>query len=59
MTDEIQAYPKMLYSRGEGNEVLTLVVQNEDEHKEAGKEWKEEPPKPRGRPKAEKAEDEA
>ncbi len=50
MPDKIQAYPKMLYSLGEGNKLLTLIVQSEDEHKEAGKEWKEEPPKPKGRP---------
>ena len=49
---EIQAYPKMLYRMGEGNELESCIVQDEDEHKELGKDWKEEPPRPRGRPKA-------
>ncbi len=50
MTEEIQHYPKMLYRRGAKNTLETLIVQDEAEHKSAGDEWKEEVPKPRGRP---------
>ena len=49
---EKQEYPKMLYSMGEGNVLKNCVVNSEEEHKALGKEWREEPPKPRGRPKA-------
>lgn len=40
----------MLYSMGKGNVLKTKVVESAEEQQEAGSDWKESPPKPRGRP---------
>ena len=50
MTDEFQEYPKMLYKRGPGNVLDTLIVDSAEAEQEAGSDWKTKPPQPRGRP---------
>ncbi len=62
MADEdFQEFPKMLYRMGKGNVLQNMVVNSKEEQQEAGKDWKESIPKPRGRPAVEtesEAEDE-
>ena len=55
---EIIEFPKMLYRMDPGNVLKTLVVQSAEEQKEAGKDWSETIPKPKGRPAGKKAESE-